>query len=143
VHSGGGTNGYVCRWGPVPLAVGHDLACLLWNSRYMGSKLSLLCLFYNYAYMLSAMGAYEGGAHVPLLPRMPYWGGAARVPMRFYATLVNKLTLAPNSLLTRFQIVPQQTGISRVLPLNYFSPHLLGVGVWGASISTYTLHLGY
>jgi hypothetical protein len=89
------------------------------------------------------MGAYEGGAHVPLLPRMPYWGGAARVPMRFHATLVNKLTLAPNSLLTRFQIVPQQTGISRVLPLNYFSPHLLGVGVWGASISTYTLHLGY
>ncbi len=35
---------------------------------------------------LLAMGAYEGGAHVLLLPRMPYGEGAARVPMRFYAT---------------------------------------------------------
>jgi hypothetical protein len=62
-HTGGGTHGCVCRWRPVPLAVGHDLACLLWNSRYMGSKHYLLSVpfYYNYSYMLPAMGAYDGG----------------------------------------------------------------------------------
>ncbi len=35
------------------------------------------------------MGAYEGGAHVLLLPRMPYGEGAARVPMRILRYLVN------------------------------------------------------
>jgi hypothetical protein len=52
--SHGGTHGCVCRWRPVPLAVGHDLACLLWDSSYMGSKHYLLSLssYYNYAYML-------------------------------------------------------------------------------------------
>jgi hypothetical protein len=48
-----------------------------------GVKASLLCLIYNYAYTLPAMGAYEGGAHVPLLPRMPYWGGLPVCPCAF------------------------------------------------------------
>jgi hypothetical protein len=45
--SRGETHGCVCRWVPVPLAVGHDLAYLLWNSSHLGSKhysLSLLFL---------------------------------------------------------------------------------------------------
>ncbi len=37
----------------------------------------------------SFLGAYVGGAHVLLLPRMPFGVGAARVPMLFYAMLVN------------------------------------------------------
>jgi hypothetical protein len=84
----GGTHECVCRWEPVPLAVGHDLAYLLWNSSYKGSEHYLLSFsfYYKYAYMLLAVGAYGGGAHVVLLPRMPYGEGAARVPMRFYAT---------------------------------------------------------
>jgi hypothetical protein len=46
--SRGGAHGCGCRWGPVPLAVGHDLACLFWNSSYMGSKHYLLCLSFYY-----------------------------------------------------------------------------------------------
>jgi hypothetical protein len=60
--SRGGMHECVCRWEPVPLAVGHDLAYLLWNSSYKGSEHYLLSLFYyNYAYTLLAVGAYEGG----------------------------------------------------------------------------------
>jgi hypothetical protein len=63
-----------------------------------------------------------------LLPRMPYEGGAARVPMRFYATCVKN---GPKQSSNCFQTVPQQTGISRVLPPNHLSPHLWGRGVGG------------
>ncbi len=81
----------VCRWGPVPLAMGHDLACLAWNSSYMGSKHYLLSLLFTTNMLIRYIPGVpmRGGAHVLLLPRIPYWGGAALVPMRFYATLVN------------------------------------------------------
>jgi hypothetical protein len=46
----------------VPLAVGHDLVCLLWNSSYMGSQLTFIqpC-YYKHAYKLFTMNAYGGG----------------------------------------------------------------------------------
>jgi hypothetical protein len=44
--SRGGMHECVCRWEPVPLAVGHDLAYLLWNSSYKGSEHYLLSLFF-------------------------------------------------------------------------------------------------
>jgi hypothetical protein len=63
--SRGGTHGCVCRWRPVPLAVGHasSLPVVELKLQYMGLKHYLLSLsfHYNYAYMLLAMGAYEGG----------------------------------------------------------------------------------
>ena len=57
--SRGETHVCVCRWGPVPLAVGHDLTYLLWNSSHLGSKalLTELLFSYNYAYTLYSMGA--------------------------------------------------------------------------------------
>jgi hypothetical protein len=86
-----GTHGCVCRWRPVPLAVGHDLACLLWNSSYMGSKYYILSLPFTTIMLICYLPwvPMRGGAHVLLLPRMPYGEGAAHVPMRFFATLVN------------------------------------------------------
>ncbi len=66
--------------------------------------------------MLPAMGAYEGGAHVPLLPQMPYWGWAARVPMRFYATLVNiGPKQSPNLLSNSFTTNWNQPGVASQL----------------------------
>jgi len=97
----------VCRWGPVALAVGHDLTYLLWNSSHLGSKALLtepsfflqICLYAIFHGCLRLFFTtimlicyylpwvpMRGGAHVLLLPRMPYGEGAARVPMRFYAT---------------------------------------------------------
>jgi hypothetical protein len=95
--------------------MGHDLACLLWNSSYMGSKHYLLSLssYYNYAYMLLAMAAYEEGAHVLLLPQMPYGEGVAHVPMRFYATLVHiGPKQSPNSLLNSSTTNWHQPGVA-------------------------------
>ena len=86
--SRGGMHECVCRWEPVPLAVGHDLAYLLWNSSYKGSEHYLLSLFFTTTTLIRYLPwvPMRGGAHVLLLPRMPYGEGAARVPMRFYAT---------------------------------------------------------
>jgi hypothetical protein len=129
----GGTHERVCRWEPVPLAVGHDPAYLLWNSSYMGSEHYLLSLsFYNkYAYMLFAMGAYEGGCPCAASATDALWGGGcpcAHALLRYFS---QQSTLAPNSFLTRFSIVPQQTGFSQVLPPNKFPHTLWGWGCWG------------
>jgi hypothetical protein len=88
--SHGGMHGCVCRWEPVPLAVGHDPAYLLWNSSYMGSEHYLLSLSFTTNMLIRYFPwvPMRGGAHVLLLPRMPYGEGAAHVPMRFYAILV-------------------------------------------------------
>jgi hypothetical protein len=62
--------------------------------------------------LLSAMSAFEGDAHVLLLPRMPYRGrGATHVPMRLYATFSY---IGPKSYLICLYMVPQQTSISWV-----------------------------
>jgi hypothetical protein len=41
----GGRMSVCADWEPVPLAVGHDLAYLLWNSSYKGSEHYLLSFF--------------------------------------------------------------------------------------------------
>ncbi len=48
-----------------------------------------------------------------------------------FTLLSQQSTLAPNSFLTRFSIVPQQTGFSRVLPPNKFPHTLWGWGCGG------------
>ncbi len=81
--------------------------------------------------MLFAMGAYEGGCPCAASATDALWGGGcprAHALLRYFS---QQSTLAPNSFLTRFPIVPQQTGFSRVSPPNKF-PHTLWVwGCWG------------
>ena len=79
----------------MPLAVGHDLAYLLWNSSYKGSEHYLLSFFFTTHMLIRYLPwvPMRGGAHVLLLPRMPYGEGAARVPMRFYATFLVNIDL--------------------------------------------------
>jgi hypothetical protein len=47
---------------PVPITVGHDLACLLWNlSATGGQRINFIPPFYyKHAYMLFAMGVFGG-----------------------------------------------------------------------------------
>ncbi len=113
--SRGETHGCVCRWGPVPLAVGHDLAYLLWNSSYLGAKhysLSLLISYkyaytlysmgayvsfhYDYAYMLLlAMGAYEGGCPCAAFATDALWGGGCPCAHALLRYLVNSQGTVP------------------------------------------------
>ncbi len=81
----GGTHECVCRWEPVPLAVGHDLAYLLRNSSYKGSEHYLLSFFFTTNMLICYLPwvPMRGGAHVLLLPRMPYGEGAALCPCAF------------------------------------------------------------
>ena len=89
--SRGGTHECVCRWGPVPLVVGHDLAYLLWNSSYKGSEHYLLSFsfYYKYAYMLLAMGAYEGGCPCAASATDALWGGGCPCAHALLRYLVN------------------------------------------------------
>jgi hypothetical protein len=87
------------------------------------------------------MGAYEGGAHLLLLPRMPYWGGgAARVPRRFYATLANiGPKQSPNLLSNSSTTNWHQPSVASQL----FSPTPFGGGGVGGYYTYIYLHLGY
>ncbi len=129
----GGTHGRVCCWEPVPLAVGHDPSYLLWNSSYMGSEhyLFSLSFYYKYAYMLFAMGAYEGGCPCAASATDALWGRGCPCAHALLCYVSQQLTLASNSFLTRFSKVPQQTGFSPVSPPNKFPHTLWGWGCWG------------
>ncbi len=90
----GGTHERVCRWEPVPLAVGHDPmiqpTCCGTQATW-GQSITYLAYLLTTNMLICYLPwvPMRGGAHVLLLPRMPYGVGAARVPMRFYAILVN------------------------------------------------------
>jgi hypothetical protein len=128
----------------VPLAVGHDLVCLLWNSSYMGSQLTFIqpC-YYKHAYKLFTMNAYGGGGCLcAAFATDSLWGGGclcAHVLLRYLLVNIGpKLSLKwpSNSSTTNWH----QPGVC----LSIVFPHtFLGRGVWGASIPTHTSHLGH
>ena len=109
---------------------------------------------------LFAMGAYEGGCPCAASATDALWGGGCPCAHALLRYLVNNqggrpcdasatdalwgggcpcahvfsATCAkngPKQFSKYFQTVPQQTGISRVLPPNHLSPHLWGRGVGG------------
>jgi hypothetical protein len=107
--SRGETHGCVCRWGPVPLAVGHDLTYLLWNSSHLGSKHYSLSLLFSTNMLiryipwvpmslfttimlicyLFAMGAYEGGCPCAASATDALWGGGCPCAHALLRYLVN------------------------------------------------------
>jgi hypothetical protein len=87
--------------------------------------------------MLFAMGALEGGACALLPQQMTYRGG---LPMCLCAYKLLLVIMAPNGILTRFSLVPQQTGISKVYVSLVFPQTLFGgEGCWGPVVPTYTV----